>query len=213
MCSSTDARASADAAEDPRPRAIPRAAPDHLRECPERDALAVGEAAALVPPDVVDQPVDVFVQLPDQPGLPDAADPLHGDQMDLPVVRGIVEELLDQSKLRSRPVKGGSIAVDRPAPAETDDPHGSPEIDAACLAFQLERAGRLVGDHGVGRPHRGFADEDGAGLGDRLDARGGVHEVAGDHALVLGSSSRRPRRSEPRPARADPARRHRRPGP
>jgi len=44
----------------------PGAAPHHLGESPERDTFPVRQTAALVPPDVVDQPVDVFVQLPDE---------------------------------------------------------------------------------------------------------------------------------------------------
>ncbi len=165
----------------------PRPPPDHLGERPERDTLAVGQAAPLVPPHIGDEPVDVFVQLPDQPGLPDPGDPLHGDHVDLPVIRGIVEQILDQSQLAIAACEGRLDRGHPPEPAESDDPLGPPEIDRGFLAFELERAGRLVGDHGIGRAHRGFADEDGAGRRDRLDPRGGVHEVAGDHALVLGS--------------------------
>ena len=43
-----------------------RAAADHLAQRPERDALAVGRAAALVPPDRLDQAVDVLEELPGQ---------------------------------------------------------------------------------------------------------------------------------------------------
>ena len=38
-----------------------------------------------------------------------------------------------------------------------------------------------------GRPLRRLADEDGAGRGHRLEARGGVDEVAGDHPLAHGA--------------------------
>ena len=37
---------------------------DHLGERPERDAVAVGEAPAAVPPDVVGEAVDVLLELP-----------------------------------------------------------------------------------------------------------------------------------------------------
>ena len=165
----------------------PGAAPDHLGECPERDALPVGQATTLVPPDVVDQPVDVLVQLPDQPGLPDAADPLHGYEVDLPVVGGVVEELLDQTEL--------SVATrerwfeHRRSPGrlpETDDRDGSPELHGLGLALQLEDPAALVRDHVVGRSHRRLAHEDGAGVRDRLDAGGGIDQVPGDHPLTLG---------------------------
>ena len=45
----------------------------------------------------------------------------------------------------------------------------------------------LVGDRRFGGPARRSPDEDCAGLGGALDARRGVDEVAGDHALALGS--------------------------
>ena len=166
--------------EDPGPSA------DHLGERPERNALAVREAPSLVPPDVGDQPVDVFLQLPDQPGLPDPGDPLHGDQVDLPVLGGVVEQILDQAELA---IAAGEGWLDRGHPAEppeADDPVGPPELDRGLLALQLERAGRFVGDHRVGGAHRRLPDEDRAGRRDRLDPRGGVHEIARHHALVLG---------------------------
>ena len=55
------------------------------------------------------------------------------------------------------------------------------------LALELERARVLVDDRLLGRAPRRLADEDRARLGDRLHARGGVDEVAGDHALALGA--------------------------
>ncbi len=42
----------------------PGAHADHLRQCPVRDAFAVGQAAPLVPPRVVREPVDVLLELP-----------------------------------------------------------------------------------------------------------------------------------------------------
>ena len=51
----------------------PRARPDHLAERPERDALAVRGRAALVPPDVLDDAVDVLQELPGEAALADAA--------------------------------------------------------------------------------------------------------------------------------------------
>ena len=165
--------------EDPGPSA------DHLAERPERDALAVREAPSLVPPDVGDQPVDVFLQLPDQPRLPDPGDPLHGDQVDLPVLGGVVEQILDQAKLA---IAAGEGWLDRGHPAEppeADDPVGPPQVDRRFLALQLERTGRLVGDHRVGRAHRRLPDEDRAGRRDRLDPRRGVDEIARHHPLML----------------------------
>ena len=70
-----------------------------LGQGPERDALAVGQAAPAVPAHVRGQPVDVLLELPGQAGLPDpwlALDDEHGRA---PRLLGRVEELLDQAQL------------------------------------------------------------------------------------------------------------------
>ena len=41
--------------------------PHHLGERPEGDALAVGQAATPVPPDLLDEPVEVLLELPGEP--------------------------------------------------------------------------------------------------------------------------------------------------
>jgi hypothetical protein len=48
-------------------------------------------------------------------------------------------------------------------------------------------ANLLVGDRGFGHASGRLAGEHGAGLGDRLDARGGVDKIARDHSLPLGA--------------------------
>ena len=45
----------------------PRPPADHLRKCPERDAVAVREASPSVPEDVLRETVDVLLELPRQP--------------------------------------------------------------------------------------------------------------------------------------------------
>ena len=52
----------------------PRAHPDHVRERPVGDALAVGETAAAVPVRRLDDPVEVLVELPAEPRLADPGD-------------------------------------------------------------------------------------------------------------------------------------------
>jgi hypothetical protein len=42
----------------------PAAHPDHLGECPVGDPLAVCETSPAVPPDVLDETVDVLLELP-----------------------------------------------------------------------------------------------------------------------------------------------------
>ena len=93
----------------------------------------------------------------------------------------------DERRLEARPLQ-------RPL-SSRDDAQRPPERHGLGLALELERAGVGVGDRSLGRAPGRLADEHGAGLGGRLDARGGVDEVAGDHALVgAHRGSPRPRR-------------------
>ena len=77
----------------------PRAHPDHVRERPVGDALAVGEAAAAVPVRDLDDPVEVLVELPAEPRLADPGDPGDRDEVRLALVGAGVEELLDLAQL------------------------------------------------------------------------------------------------------------------
>ena len=98
-CSSIGARSLASARlgrlllEDPGPH------PHHLGERPVGDAVAVGEAAAPVPPEVVGEPVHVLLELPGEPRLADPGDPEDRDEVRLALLRAGVEELLDQPQL------------------------------------------------------------------------------------------------------------------
>ena len=73
--------------------------PHHVGERPVRDAFAVGEAAAAVPPDRLRDPVEVLVELPADPRLADPGDAGDRDEVRLALVGGRVEEILDQAKL------------------------------------------------------------------------------------------------------------------
>ena len=109
--------------------------------------------------------------------------------MDLLVLGGVVEQLLDEAQL---PIAAGERRLDRGCPpesAEPDHPVGPPELDRGLFALELEHARGLVRDHRIGGAHRRLADEDGAGRRHRLDPGGGVHEVARNHPLM-----RRPER-------------------
>ena len=88
---------------------------------------------------------------------------------------------------RSRPTNGGLetrralSAPPRPPTTRSARKSGT----GSAFPFSSCDSGVLVRDRRLGRPLRRLADEHRAGLGDRLDARGGVDEVAGDHALAL----------------------------
>ena len=62
------------------PRRCPSRCRTDLGERPERDAVAVGQAAAAVPAHVVGQAVDVLLELPAEPRLADAGRAGHDDQ-------------------------------------------------------------------------------------------------------------------------------------
>jgi len=72
-----------------------------------------------------------------------------------------------------------------------DDAHGPPGRDRAGLALQRLLPGFLEGDRLARGALGRLADQDHAGRGDRLEASGGVHKVAGDHALVRGTKGDR----------------------
>ena len=156
----------------------------HLGQRPVGDAFAVGEAAAAVPEDVRREAVDVLLELPGEPRLADAGDAAHEHELRAPLLGAGMEELLHEPKL--------AVAADerrlQPRRAQRTagpghDPQRPPQLHRLGLALELVHAGVLVGDRRLGRALRRLADEHGARLGGRLDARGGVDGVAGDHAL------------------------------
>src|SRR6266508_2359934 len=139
--------------------------PHHLGERPVRDAVAVGEAAAAMPPDVLNEAVDVLLELPGQARLADAGYTDHRDEARAPVVRGRVEQVLDEPELpiaaderRLEPDRA-TLAAPRP-----DDSRRTPELDRLRFPLQPVRTRVLVDDRRLRRPLGRFADEDDAGL-------------------------------------------------
>ncbi len=160
----------------------------HVGERPVGHALAVGEAAPAVPVDGLGDAVEVLVELPRQPRLADAGDAGDGDEVGLLLVGAAVEEVLDLPQLAVTPDERRlePLRLERAA-QPGDDALRLPERGQSLLALELERAGVLVDDRLLGRAPRGLADEHRARVGGRLHARGGVDEIAGDHALALGA--------------------------
>ena len=137
---------------------------DHLGECPERDALAVGEAAAAVPPDAFLDAVHVLEELPPEPRLADPGDAGHGDELRAPLVDRGVEELLDETKLAVPPDEGRLEArrLERAAAAR-GHAERAPECDLLGLTLEVVLSGRGVRDGGLRRSLGRLTDEDGAG--------------------------------------------------
>ena len=158
---------------------------DDLAEGPEADPVAVGGGAAVVEPDLLDQAVEVLEELPGEPGLadPGRADHRH-EAGPLLAARG-VEQILEEAQLvlatderrleRLGPVPPATLGDDRGRP---------PRLDRGLLALEDLLARLLEDDRPAGGPMGRLADEDGARGGDRLEPAGGVHQVAGNHALV-----------------------------
>jgi hypothetical protein len=77
---------------------------DHLRECPERDALAVGKRAPLTPLDeVLGIVVHDLPELPDQPALADAGDADERQKLRRPLRPGAGKCIREQIDLRLAP--------------------------------------------------------------------------------------------------------------
>ncbi len=170
----------------------PAAHPDHVGERPVGDTLPVGQTAAPVPPDLLDDPVEVLVELPDQSRLADPGDPRHRDQLRPAVLGAVVEEVLDPFQLAVAPderrLEPGRA---KRAAATGNDPQRPPQRYRLRLALQLLFAGALVDNRLLGRAARCLADQDAPRLGCRLDPRSRVHEIACHHALARGADRHR----------------------
>ena len=168
------------------------AAAHHLSQGPERDALAIRGGAALVPPDVIGEAVDVVQELARDPGLADPGRPEDRDEPGPPLARRGVEEVPEQPELLVATHEGGLELVAAIAAAHASDhPQGTPRGHRRRLALERLLAGRLEGDGAARRALRRLADEHRARGRHRLQSGRGVDEVPGDHALVDGAEGHR----------------------
>jgi hypothetical protein len=165
----------------------PRAGADHLGQRPIADALAVGQTAALVPAELLLEAVDVLVVLPQQPRLARAGVADDGHQARRAARDALLPRRDDVAHLgvaaHERRLEAG--AAPRSADAG-DDAQRRPRAHRLLAPLDVVRPGVLVGDGGLGGAPGHVVDEDRAGRGDALQARGGVHGVPEDHALALG---------------------------
>ncbi len=139
-----------------------------------------------MPANLVHEPVEVLLELPGDTRLADPGDPDDRDQPRLPLFRRCVEEILDQAQLSLAADERRLEAAAPPlAASRRDHPHGAPERQGLGLPLQLVCARVLVGDRRLARAPGALADEHRARLRGRLHARGGIDEVARDHALAL----------------------------
>ena len=164
----------------------PAAHANHVRQRPVGDAVSVGEATSAVPPDLLDDPVEVLVELPHEPRLAGAGNAGDRDEVRLPVLGGGVEEVLQQLELAlaadERSLQAGGLQGPSAAGDDTERP---PQRDRLGLALELVKPRLVVRDRLPGRPSGRLSDEHRAGFRGGLDSRGRVDEVPGDHALAF----------------------------
>ena len=130
---------------------------DHLGERPVRDALAVGQAPAAVPPDGR-QAVHVLVELPRQAGLADPAIPMTETSGPCAVGRAWKRSLRGAAPVAAHERRLEALGL---SPAEAgDDPARPPQLEGLGLALELVHARVGVGDGHVGGALGRLADED-----------------------------------------------------
>ena len=111
------------------------AAAHHLAERPERDALAVRGGAALVPPDVVGQAVDVVQELAGDPGLADPGRAEDRHQPRPPLAgRRVVQVLQEPELVVAAHERGLEVVAAIAAAHPGDDPQGAPGRHGRGLA-------------------------------------------------------------------------------
>ena len=141
-----------------------------------------------MPVDGVDQAVDVDGELAGEAALADAGLAGDRDEARPAVPGGGVEAILQEAQLGLAPDEGRLEAGDPVGPpALGHDADGAPRRDRGVLALEDLGPGLLEEDRRArGAPGR-LTDEHGPGGRDRLEAAGGVHEIAGHHPLVRGA--------------------------
>ena len=159
---------------------------DDLSERPERDALAVGEAASLPPADKLLAFVEPRAELPHEPALADSGLACDGDELDSALSLRAQVRVLEHRELvvapeeRRHPCR---LEIDPKAAARACC---APQPYRLGLSFQLDRLEFLVRDSVLRRVVRQLADDDRAGRRRALEPRRGVHNVTRDHRLALG---------------------------
>ncbi len=157
---------------------------DHLTQCPEADAVAVGEASTSPPPDQGRELVEVAGELADQPRLADPGFARDEDdhrrcRLRVPGARsaGAAERLLEHVELR-RATHERWIGVDGALLHTAAGAERLPHDDRCRLAFREDGRVLLVDERRRRRAMGRLADQhavDGCG---GLQASARVHDVA-----------------------------------
>ena len=154
-----------------------------LRDCPE-GAAAVGERPSLPPVGELELGLDPLEELPDQAALPHAGNADERHELQRPAA-GAVERVVREPDLELATDEIGRAVV-RDVDAEACPRRDRlPGRHRLRLALGRDPVGVAVLDHPLGRAVGRSADEDAVHGGRRLEARGGVDDVAGDQRLAF----------------------------
>ena len=158
---------------------------DDLAERPQRDPVAVGEAASLAPGDELGVGVDDALELVDEAALADARDADEREELWRALVSRPLEGVSDDAELAlATDELGARLVRDVDAePGVGSDRPSRPAIGVG-LALRFDRSRLLVVDRLAGRAVGRLVDDDAVDRSRRLQARRGVDDVAGGHALA-----------------------------
>ena len=141
-----------------------------------------------MPPDELQQPVEVFGELPGQAGLADTGRADDRDETSAPLSARRVEQVLEQAELVITSDEGRLQGV-RATLATTfgDDPEGAPCRDRGGLAFEGLVADGFERDGTARRALGRLPHQDAAGRRHGLQARRRVDQIARHHPLARGA--------------------------
>src|SRR5207302_11151963 len=154
-----------------------------LAQRPHAAALAVGERASLAPPIDVGIRIENGEELGDEAALADAGNADERDELCRLLALASLERVREEEQLALAPDELAAMRL-LDVGAETrvcgDD---LPHRDGLRLALRLDGRRLAIVDDVTRRAVRRLADEDAVRRRRRLEARGGVDDVAGDERL------------------------------
>ncbi len=141
-----------------------------------------------MPPDVLDEAVEVLEELPGEAALADAGRAHDADEAQAALARRGMEVVLQLAELLVTPDERRLERLRPTDPAALGD-HADrpPRRYRADLALEDLVGGGLEDDRAGRRTLRGLADQHGRWRRHALQPAGRVDQVAGDHALVRGA--------------------------
>ena len=158
---------------------------DQLAERPERDPLAVRQAATLTPSDQLGTPVEVARKLRTEPALADPGLAHERHELDGRVARAPNEQALEERLLDFTTDEQRLLGPDQVRAEPRARLDGSVQTKRRTLPLDVHRHKRLVDDDSLGLPERLLRNRHLVHGRGRLNARRRVHDVAGDDPLTL----------------------------